>query len=303
MTAMMVVFAGFLFVDSMDLIAFSESKNDSFPQVMARLQQAVQAWHGGLRTSGGALKPDKGSWSIADFTWSEGKWKYATVADAPGDIVIPDLEGHLQPIPHLESWEAVKAVGVYQAMDGTMSEQIRVLKDKANMWGDKIKVSWLPRDLAHLGKSSMIWAALKCPLPACTIMEKEGETITKELYKCLLPKLGANQNFPNVHRHAPALLQGLELPLLYVEQEIGHLRQILTHSAINTTTGSLMRISLEQGQLEVGIGTPFLEASFKSYGFLLTNIWWKTVWEFIWKHGIHLFYLKLKLKDTGLKLD
>ena len=41
MTAATVVFAGFLFVDDTDLIAFSESKDDSSPQVMARLQLAV----------------------------------------------------------------------------------------------------------------------------------------------------------------------------------------------------------------------------------------------------------------------
>jgi hypothetical protein len=121
-------------------------------------------------------------------------------------------------------------------------------------------------------------------------MEKEGEMITKELYKCLLPKLGANRNFPNVYCYAPASLQGLEVPLIYIEQEIGHLHQILTHSTIAMTTGSLMWISLEQGQLEVGISTPFLEASFESYGFLLTDIWWTTVWEFVSKHGIQLNY-------------
>jgi hypothetical protein len=76
----------------------------------------------------------------------------------------------------------------------------------------------------------MIWAALKYPLPACTITEREGDLITKELCKCLLPKLGANRNFPNVYRYAPASLQGLELPLIYIKQEIGHLRQVLTQS-------------------------------------------------------------------------
>ena len=114
--------------------------------------------------------------------------------------------------------------------------------------------------------------------------------ITKELYKSLLPKLGANRNFPNVYRYAPASFQGLEVPLIYVEQENGHLRQILTHGAIPTTTGSLMRISLEQAQLEVGIGSPFLQASFADYEFLLTDTWWKTVWEFVSTYGIHLTY-------------
>jgi hypothetical protein len=286
MTAMTVVFAGFLFVDNTDLIAFSRSKGESAHWVMDHLQQAVQAWHGGLRALGGALKPEKCSWSIVDFTWTEGKWNYATLANTPGDIIIPNLEGHPQPIPWLEHSAAVKAVEVYQAMDGNMGEQIWVLKEKADAWGDKIKSSWLPRDLARQGQSSMIWAALKYPLPACMITEKEGEAITKALHKSLLPKLGANQNFPKVYRYAPASLQGMELPLIYIEQEIGHLCQVLTHGAIDTTTGSLMQISLEQGQLEVGISTPFLEASFESYGFLLTDIWWKTVWEFVWKHGI-----------------
>jgi hypothetical protein len=282
MTAATVVLAGFLFVDDTDLIALSESKEETTTQVMERIQHAVQTWHGGLQASGGALKPEKCSWSLADFKWVKGKWKYATADDTPGDILVPDLQGTLQPITRLDPSEAVKVVGVHQAMDGNMKAQVQALKDKADTWGEKIKSGWLPRNLAHHGNTSMIWSSLKYPLPACTITETEGETITKELYKCLLPKLGANRNYPHVYRYAPASFQGLDLPLIYIEQAIGHLRQVLTHGAIDSTTGSLLCISLEQAQLEVGIGTPFLEVSFDFYGFLLTDIWWKAVWEFIW---------------------
>lgn len=98
-----------------------------------------------------------------------------------------------------------------------------VLKDKADAWGTKIKEGWLPRNLAHHGLHHMIWASLKDPLPACTITNKDGETITRELYKCFLPKLGANRNYPIVYRHAPPSLQGLGLPSIYVEQAIGQL--------------------------------------------------------------------------------
>jgi hypothetical protein len=86
------------------------------------------------------------------------------------------------------------------------------------------------------------------------------------------------------------LLQGLGFSLIYVEQAIGQLHQALTHGAIDTTTGQLLCISLEQAQLEVGIGTLFLETSFDTYGFLLTNCWWKSVWEFIWKNKVNLSY-------------
>lgn len=59
-----VVFAGFLFVDDTDLIALVASRHEHAAQVIARIQEAVRTWHGGLRASGGALKPENacGAW-------------------------------------------------------------------------------------------------------------------------------------------------------------------------------------------------------------------------------------------------
>jgi hypothetical protein len=73
-----------------------------------------------------------------------------------------------------------------------------------------------------------------------------------------------------------------------VEQGIAHVCLVLTHGAIDTPTGSLLRASLEQAQLEIGIGTPFLDTSFAMYGFLLTDCLWSTIWSFISSHNITL---------------
>jgi hypothetical protein len=89
MMATTVAFAGFLFVDDTDLIALSASKEDTAEQVAVRLQEAVRVWHGGLRATGGALKPEKCSWSLADFRWVHGKWRYTPMEDVPGDINAP----------------------------------------------------------------------------------------------------------------------------------------------------------------------------------------------------------------------
>ena len=91
-----------------------------------------------------------------------------------------------------------------------------------------------------------------------------------------------------VFRHAPAALNGLALPHPYVEQGIAHICLVLMHGAIDTPTGSLLRASLEQAQLEVGLGTSFLSAPFELYGFLLTDCLWSTIWSFISKHHISL---------------
>jgi hypothetical protein len=45
---------------------------------------------------------------------------------------------------------------------------------------------------------------------------------------------------------------------------------------------------LEQAQMEVGISTPILEASFDDYGHLLTFCWIKILWEHLWKNNISL---------------
>jgi hypothetical protein len=288
-TAASVALAGFLFVNDTDLIAFPDSADESLDIVLERMQHAVSAWHGGLWATGGALKPEKCSWGLAAFVWSGGRWRYATAEEQPGEILVPDLDGTVLPIARIEPSEAVKVVGVHQAMDGNMKAQVAALTEKANKWSAKLATGWIPRHLAHQGPLySTMWASLKYPLPACTLTEKQGTSVTKELYKALLPKMGTNLSFPMVYCHAPMALQGLGLPRLHVEQGISQIRQVLMLGAIDSTTGILLRISFKQAQLEVGIGVPFLSASFDFYGFLLTDSWWCLVWEFTWRHKIQL---------------
>jgi len=73
-----------------------------------------------------------------------------------------------------------------------------------------------------------------------------------------------------------------------VEQEIDHIWKILTHGAIDTPTGILLKAILEQAQLQVGSHEPFLNLPFKTHGALLTPCFWKGVWEFICEHDIWL---------------
>jgi hypothetical protein len=58
---------GFLFVDDTDLMTVAKTKTKSPAQVMTRMQDVVDARHGGLRASGGALKPNKCSWCLVSF--------------------------------------------------------------------------------------------------------------------------------------------------------------------------------------------------------------------------------------------
>jgi hypothetical protein len=44
----------------------------------------------------------------------------------------------------MEPHEAVKVVGVHQALDGIMDKQIEVLSNKIDELGNKIRDNWVP---------------------------------------------------------------------------------------------------------------------------------------------------------------
>jgi hypothetical protein len=231
---------GFLFVDDTDLMTVATSKSESAEHVTMRMQAAVNAWHGGLRASGGALKPDKCSWGLVSFGWDQGRWFYSSVASQPGTLSIPVPSGDPVIITRHEPSEAIKVVGVMQALDGNMNAQVDTLRVKATQWGTQIKEGWIPRHLARKALDTMIWPSLKYPLPASNLTEQEGGQIIQGFYRDILPSLGACRNYPLVYRHAPASLNGLALPHPYVEQGIAHICLVLTHGAIDTPTGSLL---------------------------------------------------------------
>ena len=60
-----------------------------------------------------------------------------------------------------------------------------------------------------------------------------------------------------------------------------HVASILKHGHRESLTGALVRGCLERHQLEVGTGTPILNADFTTYGSLATTSWLKTLWEYL----------------------
>ena len=71
------------------------------------------------------------------------------------------------------------------------------------------------------------------------------------------------------------------MPHPYVEQGIEILRYFLIHADAATLSGDLYRTSLEQLQLEIGVGIPVFDAPFQHLGKLATTSLMKTLWEFI----------------------
>jgi len=131
------------------------------------------------------------------------------------------------------------------------------------------------------GLYTMIWPSLHYPLAVSSISEKAAIGITKKLFKALLPKLGANCLHPTELRFPPPALFGLGLPNLYWEQGAVALRLFLEVSNGCLANSHLLKCSLEQAQLKLGLSTPLFQANYSQYGFLLTDCWVKFLWSFL----------------------
>ena len=83
----------------------------------------------------------------------QGKVYLYTQALLPATLEVLDPTDTTVMIQRHDPDEAIKVVGVFQAMDGSMTAQLQDLKDRADTWVDAMEDRTLPRKLA--------WDALK----------------------------------------------------------------------------------------------------------------------------------------------
>jgi len=169
-----------------------------------------------------------------------------------------------------------------------MGPQFSHLCQQADSIADAFAAGHLPRNTAWLGLTTMLWPSLSYSLPVTSFTETQSLQITWKLYQGLLPKLGVAHSFPLSLCHAPNCLFGLGLPSILWEQGIAGLRLLLECGNGPSVAGSLLCTSVEQAQLEVGSIMPFYQLPFQQYGFLLTNCWLKSLWNFLSSAGLHL---------------
>jgi len=122
MTLNEISLSGFAFVDDMDLCISGHSDGI---QTTRHMQKSVTNWEGLLRTTGGALVPDKCFWYLINQQWSDGKWQYQPKQDIIVDLKVVDAMGHLHTIPRLEVTEARRTLGVRLAPDGNSTAEFQ----------------------------------------------------------------------------------------------------------------------------------------------------------------------------------
>jgi hypothetical protein len=110
------------------------------------MQAMTSHWQGCLFVTRGDLNPDKCSWTPIGFFWdANGQWHYHLGICV--SICIPNSLGVLQALECLALSASITIVGVVQAADGNMLDQMAALKAIADDMGNRIHNGYLPKHL------------------------------------------------------------------------------------------------------------------------------------------------------------
>ena len=278
--------AGCGFVDDTDIFQIG-LRDDDYYEVAAKLQEALNWWEQSTTVSGGAIVPQKSWYGLVQFDWVDGEWSYSSDMEDI-NITVKDMLGDGIELESLNPHEAKRMLGVFLAMDGSNTVQIKHMRKVAVGWYEKVRVGHLSRIDAWLALHSTIMKTLEYPLLAVTLKEAECNSIMAPILTGGLPKIGISRSMARSLVYAPLKYQGLDLHNLYTTQGLVHLRGLMNHIWQGTETGKLLLTSLEYAKMEVGIIGSYFNKDYSVYGHLGEDIWVKHLWKFIYDSGIQI---------------
>ncbi len=80
---------------------------------------------------GGALGPDKSYWYLVSFTWSGGRWSYASILEAPATLFMNYIHEVRKTVRRISPHDAEETLGVWIAPDGNTDVQCKKPLEKA----------------------------------------------------------------------------------------------------------------------------------------------------------------------------
>jgi hypothetical protein len=136
---------GFAFVDNTDLIIARPHEQQEATAVLQQMQMLLQAWEGGIGSSGGQLEPTKTFWYLIDFEWEAGKWRYKKTKSDSTHLHMTAPDGKVVQIEQVEVNVGRRTLGVRLAPDGNAQAEIEYLSNEADAWAEKIRTGMLPK--------------------------------------------------------------------------------------------------------------------------------------------------------------
>jgi len=281
------------FVDDSELFLTVPSNDVS--ELIQLADRTLNTWREALQVTGGAMRAKKCGWTLISY---DAKGNLNLKHQEAGEIFIPEEDGSIKKILRYNPNEPRQYLGVLQTADGDDGYQLEKMYSDVATWNNKIaKTKMLPVHNLN-AMLTRIYKTLLYPLPALSLTYDECFKLSNKLTTSSIPKCNIASTFPLKFRYLPRKYHGLSLPDLYLEQRLGQLRELLTHSDLDDVLGKQLKLSLENMQVELGLTNLFLNYPYSTYGHLVPHTWITSLWEFLSKYELRIQGWKQSLKCT-----
>ena len=275
---------GCMFVD--DATYFQTAVSDLGEDVIDRTQAAQSYLRGLLWATGGALNPTKSFWWMIDFEWKSGIWTFKKKAKLPGALNIRDKNGDLVSLQRYEHNEAQRVLGVHAAPSDKGKGQVKALRQKAEDWAAYATTRKINPTYAWIGLMTGIMKGLEWPLPATTLSRKQCKYIMAPLLKVGLRASGVQWKLNRIILYGSPSVLGLGFPSIYTTAGIRKILHLINHAHKKTMTGALLRATVEQLKLEIGLPGNLFQWKHADWKEITTMTWISSVWKFATESGI-----------------
>ena len=266
-------YCGFAYVDDTDLVEGATSPATTGDDISTLTQELLTWWNGLLRATGGALRPDKSFWTLVDFTFHNGSWRYKTISELPATLNVSDAEGTPCVLKCLEACDAEETLGVKVAADGNWTAAAEALKEKAIALANQLRTGYIDKKDAWYVFNHVFARTLEYPMPATSITEAQWNDILKPFFPIFLNKIGIASTFPRALIFTPTRFQGLGICHPYFWQQIIHLEPILAEPNTDSNLGHLINSFAEEIRTEAAWPGPLSSIPSEILTSVVTHGW------------------------------
>ena len=194
--------------------------------------------------------------------------------------------GEQEVVRRLEPHTSVKSLGVFLQTTGGDDDQLEYMTTNVTTWLDMINLSVLPHAMNLRSLHTRILKTLIYPLPTTCLTNDDCVALEAALYRKSLPKCGVGSKLPLAVRYAPVGYMGIDMPQLYVQQGICHLRELIRAIPNHGITAQQMRILNEVLHLMTGTPTWIFDQTHHQFAKLIDEVWMQSTWEFALAYNI-----------------
>ena len=129
--------------------------------------------------------------------------------------MVSDMKGGVTHLQILSPHEAKNMLGIFMAMDGNSSTQMKYMREVAEKWLEKVRVGHLTRLDAWTALKTILMKTLEYPLLVLRLTETECTSIMDYILSGGLPNMRICRNIVRALVYAPVKHQGLGISKLH----------------------------------------------------------------------------------------